>query len=149
MIMDRTVMADLYFSTAGDSCGASNSSIVGAWPIALLGIGLYLELVGLFFNADQGIGTIKLIGLSWREYRFAEQDDAVIMIAYFHYRIHIPLSCQYMTACIRIYYVIVIATGLYGIITDFTDFQRIHFSLDALKGASSISVPFNGQAYRQ
>ena len=44
---------------------------------------LYLELVGLFFNADQGIGTIKLIGLSWREYRFAEQDDAVIMIAYF------------------------------------------------------------------
>ena len=38
-----------------------------------------------------------------------------------------------MTACIRIYYVIVIATGLYGIITDFTDFQRIHFSLDALK----------------
>lgn len=38
MIMDRTVMADLYFSTAGDSCGASNSSIVGAWPIALLGI---------------------------------------------------------------------------------------------------------------
>ena len=29
MIMDRTVMADLYFSTAGDSCGASNSSIVG------------------------------------------------------------------------------------------------------------------------
>lgn len=110
---------------------------------------LYLELVGLFFNADQGIGTIKLIGLSWREYRFAEQDDAVIMIAYFHYRIHIPLSCQYMTACIRIYYVIVIATGLYGIITDFTDFQRIHFSLDALKGGLVNFSPFHGQAYRQ
>ena len=47
-----------------------------------------------------------------------------------------------MTACIRIYYVIVIATGLYGIITDFTDFQRIHFSLDALKGGLVNFSPF-------
>lgn len=48
MIMDRTVMADLYFSTAGDSCGASNSSIVGAWPIALLGIASILNSLGCF-----------------------------------------------------------------------------------------------------
>lgn len=54
-----------------------------------------------------------------------------------------------MTACIRIYYVIVIATGLYGIITDFTDFQRIHFSLDALKGGLVNFSPFQRQAYRQ
>ena len=44
---------------------ASNSSIVGALAYRAIRNSLYLELVGLFFfNADQGIGTIKLIGLS-------------------------------------------------------------------------------------
>ena len=48
MIIDRTVMADLYFSTAGDSCGASNSSMVGACPIILFEIASILNWLGCF-----------------------------------------------------------------------------------------------------
>lgn len=64
MIMDRTVMADLYFSTAGDSCGASNSSIVGAWPIALLGIASILNSLGCFSMPIDQAAYQSLFGTS-------------------------------------------------------------------------------------